>query len=60
MINYGHFYRLTKEDLLAILTAAYPHLKGSFYTATKRDIIGELCKRKTFGEEIIKTKTKEE
>lgn len=52
MINYGHLYRLTKADLLAILSAFYPHLKGSFYKATKRDIIGELYDRKTFGEEV--------
>ena len=51
MIKYGHLYRLTKDDLLAILAEVYPHLAHSFYKATKRDIIGELCERKAFGKE---------
>ena len=48
-MNYEHLFRLTKEDLLIIISRIYPHLANSLYKASKRDIIGELKNRETFG-----------
>jgi len=45
-MNYEHLYRLTKEDLKYIIVFNYPHLKGSLYKCTKRDLIDEIISRK--------------
>lgn len=46
---YNDLLKLTKKSLIVILKTEIPHLKNSFYKASKRDIIGELKKRRIFG-----------
>ena len=47
-MDYEHLFRLTKQDLMDIIISQYPHLKGSLYKCTKRDLIGEIKKRGMF------------
>ena len=44
-MDYTHLFRLTKQDLVDIIVHNYPHLKGSLYKCTKRDLIGEIKER---------------
>lgn len=44
-MDYTHLYRLTKQDLKDIIVLHYPHLKGSLYKCSKRDLIAEIKER---------------
>lgn len=50
-MNYLNLYRLTKKDLKDIIVSQYPHLKGSLYKCSKRDLVGEIKNREMFGKE---------
>lgn len=41
-MDYTHLFRLTKQDLVDIIVHNYPHLKGSLYKCTKRDLVAEI------------------
>lgn len=41
-MDYKHLFRLTKADLVGLIVAFKPHLKGSLYQCTKQDLVGEL------------------
>ena len=43
-MNYEHLYRLTKQDLKDIVVKFLPHLRGSLYKCTKRDLVAEIKK----------------
>lgn len=47
--NYHSRWGLTKKDLICMILYFYPHLKGSLYMCSKRDLIGEIKERKIFG-----------
>lgn len=48
-MNYQNLFKLTKGDLRAIIVSQYPHLRGSLYKCTKRDLVAEIHNRKMFG-----------
>ncbi len=41
-MDYEHLFRLTKADLVGLIVAFKPHLKGSLYQCTKQDLVSEL------------------
>ena len=47
-MKYVNLYRLTKDDLKDIITSQYPHLRGSLYKCSKRDLVSEIKNRKMF------------
>ena len=41
-MDYIHLYRLSKQDLISLVIAFKPHLKGSLYKCSKKDLVCEL------------------
>lgn len=49
-MNYADLFNLKKETLKQIIVSQYPHLAGSLYKCTKRDLVAEIKNRKIFSE----------